>query len=155
MILRPLQPGEAETLAAACVTIDPYRRLGYGTASLSAYLRRTDTALTIEAIEHQGRLAGVLCRRRPWLRGPLIEMLTLLPWAQGQGLGGALIARCQAEAGANLWATVSAFHAPARRFYARHGFAELCQLPGLVQEDESEILLRWQRRQTMPSSPGM
>jgi GNAT superfamily N-acetyltransferase len=143
VIWRGLTPQEAETIAAACVTFDPYRRLGYRAATLAGYLTRPDPALDRYAIETGGCVIGVLALRRPWLRGPLIEMLALLPEAQGRGHGTAILDRCKSEAGKNLWATVSAFHQPARRFYAKAGFDELCALPGLIQEGEEEILLRW------------
>jgi GNAT superfamily N-acetyltransferase len=144
MIWRDLAAGEAELLAEACVGFDPYRRLGYRAETLVAYLSRPDAALQRSALEYDGALIGVVCLRRPWLRGPLLEMLALLPSAQNQGLGGEIVARLQDEAGANLWATVSDFHTPARRFYARHGFVELCPLPDLVRPGLSELLLRWQ-----------
>jgi GNAT superfamily N-acetyltransferase len=143
MIWRALADGEAESLAAACVTFDPYLRLGYRAETLAAYLTRPDPALDRYAVDTDGGLVGVLALRKPWLRGPLIEMLALLPEAQGRGLGGRILDRCKAEAGRNLWATVSAFHQPARRFYARAGFDEVCSLPGIVAEDQDEILLRW------------
>jgi len=142
---RALKPTEAETIAAACVTFDPYLRLGYRAETLAGYLTRSDLALDRYAVEMDGALIGVVALRRPWLRGPLIEMLALLPEAQGRGFGGSIVDRCKAEAGRNLWATVSAFHRPARRFYARAGFAEICALPGIVQEGEDEVLLRWRQ----------
>ncbi len=110
---------------------------------MGGYLTRPDPSLQRYAVEIAGELAGVLALRKPWLRGPLIEMLALLPDAQGKGLGGKILERCKAEAGKNLWATVSDFHQPARRFYARAGFEEICALPGIVAEEQDEILLRW------------
>ena len=143
MIWRALTAKEVESVAAACVGFDPYLTLGYRAETLAAYLTRPDPALTRHAILQDGKLAGVLALRKPWLRGPMIEMLALLPDAQGKGLGGSILDRCKAEAGKNLWATVSAFHEPARRFYAKAGFAEIAALPGIVAEDQDEILLRW------------
>jgi GNAT superfamily N-acetyltransferase len=137
---------DAESIAAACVGFDPYLALGYRAETLAAYLTRPDPALARYAIVRDGTLAGALALRKPWLRGPLIEMLALLPGAQGKGLGSQIIERCKAEAGKNLWATVSGFHQPARRFYAKAGFEEICALPGIVAEDQDEILLRWQSR---------
>jgi GNAT superfamily N-acetyltransferase len=144
MIWRALAASEADTIAEACVTFDPYRRLGYRADSLAAYLCRPDPALHRYGVEAEGTLIGVVALRRPWLRGPLIEMLALLPKAQGQGFGGAILDRCKSECGKNLWATVSAFHQPARRFYAKAGFQEVCALSGIVKEGEDEMLLRWQ-----------
>ncbi len=42
----------------------------------------------------------------------------------------------------NLWTTVSDFNESARAFYARLGFQEVSELPGLVSDDASEFLLR-------------
>ncbi len=147
---RDLSAIDAAALAEICVTQDPYKTLGYRAQTLLAYLTRPDPALQRHALLTGDRVVGVLCRRLPWLRGPLIEMLALVPDAQGQGLGARTIARCQHEAGNNLWATVSAFHHPARRFYSRLGFQELCPLDGLVVPSQTEILLRWQK----PSLPS-
>jgi len=143
MIWRHLTAGEAEILAEALIGCDPYKRLGYEAATLVHYFTRPDPSLDRFAIEIDGRLQGILCLRRPWLRGPLIETLALLPASQGKGIGSQIMARAQSEAGRNLWATVSEFHQPARRFYARHGFVELSPLPGLIEASEAEILLRW------------
>jgi GNAT superfamily N-acetyltransferase len=149
MIWRDLAAGEAESLAAQLVEIDPFLRLGYQAAQLLNYFTRPDPALDRMAIESEGTLSGILCRRRPWLRGPLIETLALLPAATRQWQGSAVQRRCKAEAGANLWATVAAFHQPARRFYQRAGFVEVAGLDGLIRPDQNEILLRW-RGQTAP-----
>jgi GNAT superfamily N-acetyltransferase len=143
MIWRALTVAEIQRIADYSVTIDPYRTLGYQSAQLVDYLSRPDPALDRVALEKQGLFLGALCRRSPWLRGALIEMVTLLPEAQGKGLGGAVLQRCQSESGRNLWATVSEFNLPARRFYARHGFVELCPLSGLIMPDQDELLLRW------------
>ncbi len=143
MIWRGLSAKEAETIATACAGFDPYLTLGYRAETLAAYLTRPDSSLIRYAVEMDGRFCGVLTLRKPWLRGPLIEMLALLPQSQGKGLGSLILDRCKAEAGRNLWVTVSDFHQPARRFYARAGFEEVSALAGIVSEDRAEILLRW------------
>jgi GNAT superfamily N-acetyltransferase len=140
---RKLTAKEAETVAGAAIGFDPYLTLGYRAETLAGYLTRPDPSLNRYAIDMDGRFCGILALRKPWLRGPLIEMLALLPAAQGKGLGSLILDRCKIEAGKNLWATVSDFHEPARRFYAKAGFEEVGALPGIVAEDRSEILLRW------------
>ena len=141
--LRPLGADDAPLLGAACAAIDPYRRLGMSATGLAAYLMRDD--LHRYTVIHEDRLAGVLVVRAPWLRGPLIEMLAVLPAAQGLGLGRQIIAWAAAQARpatANLWCTVSDFNQSARHFYANCGFVEVCRLPELVTADAAEILLR-------------
>ena len=140
---RALSAKEAETLAIAAIRGEPYLTLGYRAETLAGYLTRPDPSLHRYAVDMDGRFCGVVALRKPWLRGPLIEMLALLPAAQGKGLGSLILDRCKAEAGKNLWATVSDFHEPARRFYAKAGFEEVGTLPGIVAEDRTEILLRW------------
>lgn len=143
--LRPLATAEAHDLAVYCAGIDPYRRLGLGPRGLKGYLTRDDPALFRFAIETKSGLSGLVAIRSPWLRGPFLEMLALMPAARGQGLGRAVLDWVAAEAlrlAPNLWTTVSNFNEDARAFYARVGFEEISELPGLIIPDASEILLR-------------
>jgi len=143
--VRALGDGEAAMLAAECAAMEPFLALGFSATGLANYLRRPDPGCFRFAIGTDTAPAGVLVLRWPWLRGPFIELLALLPAAQGRGLGRAVITWAAAEAqkvSANLWATVSDFNAPARAFYLRSGFVEIAELPGLLGEGGSEILLR-------------
>ena len=143
--LRPLAGTDTAMLAAALVELEPWRTLGYAATALAAYLGRDDSALSRFVVERHGQAAGLLAIRWPWLRGPTIELLALLPVAQGGGLGRQVVAWTAAEAkpvAANLWACVSAFNAPARAFYAALGFVEAATLPDLVTPGFDEILVR-------------
>lgn len=142
--LRPLEPSAASRLATACCAIDPYRTLGYSAGGLAAYLTRPDPSLSRFEIVSSGLCGGVVVLRSPWLRGPLIEMLAILPDMQGQGLGRATVQWIlqTLPASTNLWATVSDFNHQARAFYARLNFVETASLPGLVDDRFAEILLR-------------
>jgi len=145
LIARPLQTAETAVLGAVCATIDPYLTLGLPTSGLAGYLDRDDPALHRFALVTGEALAGVLALRLPWLRGPFIEMMAVLPSYQGLGIGTAAITWAAAQAALlspNLWATVSDFNSAARTFYARHGFVETVTLPGLVDERFAEVLLR-------------
>lgn len=142
MIPSPLRPEHVPALAAALAGLEPWRTLGYSAAGLGAYLARADAALTRVVVERDGAAVAVLALRRPWLRGPSIELLAVLPAAQGLGLGRVLVEWAAAQGGDNLWACVSAFNAPARAFYARQGFDEVAALPDLVAAGADEILLR-------------
>lgn len=139
---RPLVADDITVLAPALAVMDPWRRLGFTAVGLAAYLGREDAALTRMVVEQDARPMAVLALRRPWLRGPYIELLAVLPEAQGHGLGYRLVEWAAAQGGGNLWACVSAFNQPARAFYARAGFAEVAPLPDLVAEGADEILLR-------------
>ncbi len=143
-LLRPPTLGEARELGIACAAIDPWKTLGYEPSVLGAYFERPDPALHRYAILWDGRAAGVLALRWPWLRGPFVEMLAILPSHQGKGLAGAALAWATvrtASVTTNLWASVSDFHTPARAFWKHQGFEEVAELPGLIGPG-SEILLR-------------
>ncbi|MGE5505827.1 MAG: N-acetyltransferase family protein [Actinomycetota bacterium] len=144
MRIRPLEAADIGQLAQALAGIDPWLHLGYSAAALAGWLGRDDAALTRLAATRGGALAGVLGVRSPWLRGPYVELLAVLPGHQGFGLGRTLLDAAVERSGqaANLWACVSASNVPARNFYRRCGFAEVAPLPDLVADGEDEILLR-------------
>lgn len=139
---RPLAAADISLLAPVLAGMDPWRTLGFTAVGLAAYLGREDAALSRVVLERGGRPAAVMALRRPWLRGPYIELLAVLPEAQGGGCGQRLVEWAAAQGGGNLWACVSAFNTPARAFYARAGFVEVAPLPDLVAEGADEILLR-------------
>lgn len=148
-MIRPLAVADIADMAPALATMDPWRTLGYTASGLAAYLERDDAALIRVVAEREGRVAGLLALRRPWLRGPYIEMLAVLLGAQGGGFGRMLVDWAAAQAGGgNLWACVSTFNHPARAFYAHAGFTEVAPLADLVAAGQDEILLR-----RLPLSP--
>jgi ribosomal protein S18 acetylase RimI-like enzyme len=142
--LAPLDAAAAAELADRLASMDPWRRLGYAAERLQRYLSGDGPALARYRVDAGGELAGAITVRWPWLHGPYLELLAILPEAQGQGLGGALLAWLEAEAAPsrNLWVVVSAFNTGARRFYERHGFAQVGVVPGLVRDGFDEVLLR-------------
>lgn len=142
MTLRLLCCDDIAVLAPALAGMDPWRTLGFTAVGLAAYLGREDPALTRMVLERDDRPAALIALRRPWLRGPYIELLAVMPAAQGVGYGRQLLDWAVAQGGGNLWACVSAFNAPARAFYIRAGFHEVATLPDLVAAGAEEILLR-------------
>jgi GNAT superfamily N-acetyltransferase len=142
--LSPMDEVAAAQLAGRLAAMDPWRRLGYPADRLQGYLAADSPALVRYRVDVEGGLAGAMTVRWPWLHGPYLELLAVLPEAQGRGLGGALLDWLAVQAGSsrNLWVAVSAFNTGARRFYARHGFVEVGAVPGLVRDGFDEILLR-------------
>ncbi len=141
-----LTPAQAAQIGPALALMDPWKRLGFGADSLTEYLNRPDPSLARFAILHQGELVGALATRTPWLRGPYLELLAILPQAQGQGIGKQALAwafaKAKAKGALNFWACVSAFNHSARGFYSHMGFIEATELTNLVVAGEHEILLR-------------
>jgi diamine N-acetyltransferase len=134
---------DARSLAAMLVRLEPWRTLGYTADGIARYLAGDDPGLHRYRIVVDGDTVGVVCVRHPWLRGAYIELIGLGPGGRGRGLGGDIVTWIENETRTpNLWALVSSFNEPARRFYARHGFVEIAPLEDLVAEGHQEILLR-------------
>lgn len=113
---------------------------------MTQYLATDEDGAHRYAIDVDGAAAGAATVRHPWLRGPYLELLVLLPGHQGRGIGGAFLRWFQNEAQRNasrsLWACASRSNTRALAFYRRHGFAETAVLPDLVADGFDEILLR-------------
>ena len=151
LVLAPLDPSLASALAAAFAAMDPWAAYPYPADALAAYLAGGNDAAPLFAVaaastDSPGKVLGAVGLRLDWLRGPYIQFLGLLEEAQGSGIGGAVMAWIETQArraGArNLWVAASDFNAGALRFYGRHGFTRIADLPGLVRDDRSEVLLR-------------
>jgi putative acetyltransferase len=81
------------------------------------------------------------------LKDDMVEHLYVLPDAQRAGIGSALLeaAKARRPSGLRLW--VFQRNEDARRFYARHGFAELRFTDGADNEErEPDVLLAWAGR---------
>jgi GNAT superfamily N-acetyltransferase len=141
-----LDPRGSERLAAAIVAMPPWSVMNYPAEAMARFLATSDGSASRYGVEIGGEQAGAVSIRSPWLKGPYLELLALLPKAQGQGIGGHILAWFEREAlrgGArNLWVCASSFNTRALRFYKRHGFEQAASLPGLVMDGYEEILLR-------------
>jgi ribosomal protein S18 acetylase RimI-like enzyme len=145
--LRRLQGEEkAALIGAQLAGMDPWKRLAYPAAELSRYLLWPDPALhRYTVLTRDETLAGVISVRYPWLRGPYLELIGLIPDFQGAGLGSELIGWFEQQArlvADNAWVIVSAFNHKAYDFYRRHGFVEVGVIKELVRPGYDEILLR-------------
>lgn len=143
--LEPLARDAAAAVAARLVEMDPWLRLGYHAEALGRYLTQDSPALWRWAIVDGAAVVGAVAVRFPWLRGPYVELLAVFPEAQGAGIGAAVLGWLQSAAAheGNLWVMASAFNERARRFYRRHGFAEIGVVPELVRAGHDELLMRW------------
>jgi ribosomal protein S18 acetylase RimI-like enzyme len=140
-----LEPDACAGLAEAVAAIPPWSVMQYPAEAMARYLASDDGASRYR-IELGGETAGAVAVRYPWLKGPYLELLAVLPPAQGRGIGATVLDWFEREGsrlGArNLWVCASSFNRRALRFYERHGFKPAATLPGLVADGYDEILLR-------------
>ncbi len=105
-------------------------------------------------IECGGDLAGAVIIFNPWLAGPYLQMLAILPAHQKRGIGARVLAWLESEARGhfrNLWLCVSGFNTDAQRFYRLHGFEQVTTLEGLLRDEDDELLMR---KRLARSTPG-
>jgi diamine N-acetyltransferase len=146
--LSAVTPDDAALLGNALAEIDPWARYGTSAGNMAAMLVPTADGGIRLAVRRAGQTApvGVLVIRHPWLIGPYMQLLALVPAAQGQGYGAALLQWFETQAlqgGArSLWICVSAFNAAAQRLYRRFGFETVVILDDLVNPEIDEILMR-------------
>ncbi len=140
-----LGAGEAQTIAASLTDSDPWRTLGYGTDALARGLQLAHPDVTRYLAVRNGAIQGLAVIRHPWLRGAYIELFAVLPGAQGQGIGRALlgfIERTYRGRTPNLWLLVSGFNSGARAFYEKQGFRPVGLLTDLIIVGHDEVLMR-------------
>jgi ribosomal protein S18 acetylase RimI-like enzyme len=144
--LRPLGPEVCGSLAREIVAMPPWSVMGYPAAAMTRFLSSADGGARRYLIAVGGKAAGAASIRYPWLRGPYLELLALLPEFQNRGIGAALLAWFEREAlrdeARNLWVCASRLNARGLRFYRRHGFKEAATLHDLLADGFDEILLR-------------
>jgi GNAT superfamily N-acetyltransferase len=141
-----LEPASCAKLARAIVAMPPWSVMDYPADAMARFLASSGDGASRYLVEVEGAEAGAVSIRFPWLKGPYLELLALLPQFQSQGIGASILAWFEQEGlrlGArNLFVCASAFNERALRFYERHGFRPVATLPGLVADDYQEILLR-------------
>jgi ribosomal protein S18 acetylase RimI-like enzyme len=144
--LLPLEPRSCSSLAAGIVAMEPWSAMNYPADKLAAFLARADAGTARYVVSVKGEEAGVVSVRHPWLKGPYLELLALLPVAQSRGIGSGIMAWFESagrkHGARNLWVCASSFNARALEFYERHGFTAAATLPNLVADGYDEILLR-------------
>jgi diamine N-acetyltransferase len=139
----PIEPATAEIFGAALASMDPWRTLGMSASALTGLLLEPDHHLRCEAMFMDGAPAGVVALRHPWLYGPYVALLAVLPDWQGRGIGSVILRRIEEEMKPkNVWVCVSSFNRAAERFYIRNGFEHVGPLPGLLRPQFDELLMR-------------
>jgi GNAT superfamily N-acetyltransferase len=142
LTLEPPDAASAGQVAEAICRLDPWLTLQTRPERLRALLLREDPHCYRHIMRLEGALAGVVVIRSPWLYGPYLNLLAVLPPYQHSGIGSAILAWIAGAAEGNLWVCASEFNARAIAFYERHGFHRVALLPDLVVPGFAEVLLR-------------
>jgi len=145
VLTRSLSTADAELLSSEFAASEPWLTLGVSSLGLKNYLLREDASLYRYTVRVDDNLAGLICLRYPWLRGPYIELLGLIDTYRGRGIGTQLLKWAETEAryqNNNLWLATSSFNHQALKFYEQHGFKQIGRIEGLVHPDYDELLLR-------------
>ena len=141
-----LDPASCVSLAQEIVAIPPWSLMRYPADAMARFLASSANGAYRYLVEGDGEPAGAVSVRHPWLKGPYLELLALLPPWQSQGIGAEILAWFEQEGlsadARNLWVCASSFNERALRFYQRQGFRQAASLPDLLADGYSEILLR-------------
>jgi GNAT superfamily N-acetyltransferase len=143
---KPMTSESAECLGVALAVIDPWAHYQYTSAALAKYFSDREEGAPRFEILVGDTLAGAICIRENWLRGPYLQLLAVLPSFQTQGIGGAALswfeARAKISNAQNIWVVASEFNLRAGAFYERFGFVRVATFDGLVADGTAEILFR-------------
>jgi diamine N-acetyltransferase len=148
LVLSALAPEEAPFLALALAVIEPWARYPISAETLAALFRpSTDGGIRLAVrCSDYVKPIGVVLIRQPWLVGPYMQFLAVLPGAQGAGHGRAILNWFEAEARAaglrNIWICAASFNAGALRLYETCGFERATVLDDLVKPGFDEVLMR-------------
>ncbi|MFY9641500.1 MAG: GNAT family N-acetyltransferase [Rhodomicrobium sp.] len=145
-LLRPLSPENAEKFGAALAAMPPWSVIGWPAELLTAAFRRQPPSVRRFELLSGGELAGIVTIQAPFLHGPYLQLLAILPDFQGLNLGLSVLQwmeqQARAEEARQLWLCVSSFNVRARKFYERFGFEEVAVLDKLASEASDEIFMR-------------
>ncbi len=146
VVMKRTTQADADILGPAITSMEPWARLGLSAEQMIGFLAGSNENLRCFSIWHGRDRAGVAVVRFPWLSGPYLNLLAVLPAFQHKGLGCAALSWMEAEALAagarNCFLCVSAFNTAAHAFYRWNGYACAATLHDLIKDGEDEILMR-------------
>ncbi len=145
-MLKPLTAVNAPKLGEALAAMPPWSVFGWPAERLIRAFQRELPSVRRFEIWAGDELAGIVTIQYPFLHGPYLQLLAILPGFQGRNLGLAVLqwmeAQARAEEARQLWLCVSTFNTRARAFYERFGFEEVTVLEKLASNASDELLMR-------------
>jgi ribosomal protein S18 acetylase RimI-like enzyme len=149
-VIRPLEDGEIDALAAELAALPLLGRYGRTPALLAGDLRSAAARGDGLLVHADGGPADGLAWFLPagtFGLGGYLRLLAVSAAAQSRGAGAALLAAFEAavaDRSRHAFLLVSDFNRPAQAFYRRRGYAEVGRLPALVVPDIDELIY-WKR----------
>jgi ribosomal protein S18 acetylase RimI-like enzyme len=144
--LRPLTPINAAFLGEALAAMPPWSVIGWPAQRLIRAFQREQPSLHRFEVTEAGELAGIVTIQYPFLYGPYLQLLAILPGFQERNLGLRVLQWMESEAlvaeERQLWLCVSTFNTGARAFYERFGFETVTVLEKLASDATDELLMR-------------
>ncbi len=144
--LRPFAAGNAALFGEALAAMPPWSVIGWPADRLARSFARDVPSLRRFEILAGGELAGIAAIQYPFLHGPYLRLLAILPAFQGRNLGRRVLEWMESEARADearqLWLCVSTFNGRARKFYEGFGFEAVTVLEKLASDRSDELLMR-------------
>lgn len=144
--LEPLSHDSAEILSHALAAMPPWSIIGWPADRLFQSLTRKVASIRRFQLLADAELAGIIVIHEPWLHGPYLQLLAVLPSHQKRSLGLQVLRWMEGEArrtqARQLWLCVSTFNTQARVFYERFGFEAVSVIDRLASDASDELLMR-------------
>lgn len=150
-LIRPARASDLEPLARALAPLSLFTAYGLDAPKLHArFAQALERGEGLWVAEQEGTAAGVcwFLRRGAFGTGAYLRTLAVAEPLQGSGTGSGLLAAYEAqseEPPGGWFLLASDFNTGAHRFYQRHGYREVGQLPGFAAPGVTERIF-WKPR---------
>lgn len=148
VITTPLAADLVANVSLALAAMDPWRRYGIAVDRLASFVSPGAADQPRYLVTLDNEIAGLVALKLGWMFGTYLNLLAVLPQHQRRGIGSATLVWLDAFGRArkerNQFVVTSAFNASGLALYQRHGFVEIARMPGLIEDAETEILMRKQ-----------
>ena len=145
-ITAPLSEDIARPVAQTMSAMDPWARYGFPPDRLAGFLQPSNAQSPRFVLREGSDIVGLFALKLGWMFGTYLNVLAVLPAYQGRGIGGAVLdwldRRARANGDRNQFVVTSAFNTRGLALYQSHGFEPIATMPGLIDDAETEILLR-------------
>jgi ribosomal protein S18 acetylase RimI-like enzyme len=144
LLIRPLQNmTEARTCADFMAASEPWLTLNFDAEQI--FQRLTNPQRSVYVAEIKNQIIGALVLHLDGVLNGYIQLIAIHPDQRGSGLGTQLLAFAEEQIflhSPNVFLCVSDFNLRAQKFYERHGYQRIGELPDFLVPGRAEILLR-------------